>query len=117
MKIETRILNLKYIYFNSLLFNNRHLFYNQNDIIDVDNLIEVFNYTCSRNRLLKREYQLYRSKRCQIIRKFNKYMMKIKYNEIENILRLYFCTDIKNLILEFMMSYKPKIKYIDYNIK
>ena len=96
MKNETRILNFKYIYFNSLLFNNRHLFYNQNDLIDADKLISIFNYTQIRNHLLKREYKLYRSKRCQIIRKFNKDMIKIKYNEIESILRLYFCTDIKN---------------------
>ena len=108
MKFETIILNYKFKYFNHVMFKNRHLFYNQNYIIDVDKLITHFNYANLINRLTKREYQLYRSKRCQIIRKFNKDMIKIKYNEIESILRLYFCTDIKNLILEFMMSYKPK---------
>ena len=88
MKIETQILDLKYVYFNSLLFNNRHLFYNQNDLIDTDKLISLFNYTQSRNRLLKREYQLYRSKRCQIIRKFKKGIIKIKYNDIERIFKV-----------------------------
>ena len=110
MKSETIILNYKFKYFNHVMFNNRHLLYNQNDIIDVDKLITHFNYANLINRSLKREYQLYRSKRYQIIRKFNKDTLKFKYNDIESILRLYFCTDIKNLILEFMMSYKPKIK-------
>ena len=110
MLLETKILNLKNIYFNSLLFNNRCLFYNNNDNIDVDKLIDIFNYTYSRNRLLKREYQLYRVKRNQLIKKFNQDTIKLNYNEIESVLRSYFCADIKNLILEFITSYKPKIK-------
>ena len=110
MKIETIILNYKFKYFSHVMFNNRHLFYNQNDIIDVDKLITHFNHANLINRSINREYNIYRSKRYQIIRKFNKDMIKIKYNDVESILRLYFCTDIKNMILSFMMGYKPKIK-------
>ena len=108
MKLETIILYNKYKYFNDLLFNNRHLFYKQDEeVIDVDQLIEVFNYTSSINRLLKREYKFYRSKRYQLIKQFKQDTIKIKYNDIEIILRSYFCYDIKILILEFLTHYKP----------
>ena len=43
MKNETTTINLKFLFFNYVLFNNNHLFYNQNDIIDVDKLITHFN--------------------------------------------------------------------------
>ena len=55
MKFETIILNLKHKYLNNVMFNNRYLFYNQNDNIEVDKLITMFNYMCSRNRILKIE--------------------------------------------------------------
>ena len=117
MKFETKILNLKHKYLNNVMFYNRYLFYNQNDNIEVDKLITMFNYMSSRDKILKIEYNIFRSRRIQIINKLNKDLIKIKYNDIERIIRPYFCTDIKILILEFITRYKPKNKIYSNNIK
>ena len=58
MKFETIILNLKHQYVNNVMFNNSYLFYNQNDNIEVDKLIKMFNYMSLRNKLIKIEYNI-----------------------------------------------------------
>ena len=55
-------------------------------------MVQYINYM---HYLIKGHWKTYKKRRSELIK-------KIEYNKIEILIRPYFCTDIKNLILTFL---------------
>jgi len=96
MKPETVEIYAKYRYFLFLLSNERlHLFYKNEHELDYEAFFDLYNYGVWKHWDIKPLWKNYKKRRAQIIKKF-------EYEKHEILIRPYFCTDIKNLILSFI---------------
>ena len=96
MKPETIDLYAKYRYFLFVLSNERlQLFYKCEQELDYEAFFEIYNYGIWKHWQVRPIWKNYKKRRAQIIKKFEN-------GKYEILIRPYFCTDIKNLILSFI---------------
>ena len=96
MKSDTLELYKKYRTFLFIISNERFNLYNlDKNSIDYDRFFYTYNYVISMHWDIKRPRKNYKSRRSEIIKKF-------EYGKYEISLRPHFCQDIRKLILTFI---------------
>ena len=96
MLSETLTLYNKYQY-NLFIYSNERLFLfiKNREELDHENFEKYYFDVLSFHNAIKRHWKYYKSRRSQIIKKF-------EYEKIEILIRPYFCSDIKFLILSYI---------------
>ena len=96
MKPETLSLYNKHCYYLFLLSNERLFLFNRsNNQLNCDKFFYHYDDVIDKHLQLKKQWAYYKKRRAEIIKKF-------EYEKIEILIRPYFCSDIKHLILMFI---------------
>ena len=96
MKPETAFLYFKYRYFLLILSDERNeLFYKSKTELDYEKFFNLYDHILDLHYEIKPLWRNYNKQRSQMIKRF-------EYGKYEMLLRLYFCTDIKNVILGYL---------------
>ena len=99
---ETLQIHNKYMYFSfSIAHNGYDLFRNNKNDIDIETF-DNLNYIYYMQFKIKQPWRNYRSTRSTILKKIEK-------KKYEVAIRPYFCHDIKNLILRFILYKKNNL--------
>ena len=96
MLSETFTVYSKYSYNLFILSNERLIFFRKNgDYLDYDQFFSYYNWIIYKHSQLRPLYRNFKSARSRMIKKFN-------YGKYYILLRPYFCSDLVNLIIEFI---------------
>ena len=110
MKPETTYLYFKYRYFLLILSDERNeLFYKSKTELDYEKFFNLYDHILDLHYEIKPLWRNYNKQRSQMIKRFEygKYEMLLRLWQSHKYLRhgrkrLYFCTDIKNVILGYL---------------
>ena len=112
MKNETRLIYDKYRYFLKVIHTDRYqlFYYIKECMCDPDYSFEKFfdayDYILDYHKKIKSIYYSFKISRNKFFSKFEKEKQKIEYYDYEKVLRKYFCYDIKNIIMSYLLEYK-----------
>ena len=112
MKSETLLMYDKYQFFFEIIHKDRYIlfYYIKECKCDPDysfeKFFDIYDFILDYHKQIKPIYYSFKISRNKIIHKFEKEKKKIQYYDYEKALKLCFCYDVKNIILEFLSDYK-----------
>ena len=119
MKIETEIIYTKYSKKFNIIHIDRHtlFFYIKEHRCDPDKdfkkYFETREFIIEYHKQIKSIYYTFKTSRNNLLKNFEKEKRKIQYNDYEKVLKKYFCYDVKNIILEFLININHKCIYLN----
>ena len=100
---DTMIIYKKYLYFLNVLFECRFHFFTFDNLESENQFFSYRYWVLSSHYSIKNDWINFKQTRYNTIKRFEKIKHKLKVSAYQNIMNDYFCYDISNLIISYLL--------------